>query len=72
MAPSPQCAALDAAMKKQGVTYAQVATKIGKSEQHVVDICTGAVTPTAAEFNALAAALDIKDPPPADRAHSTK
>ncbi|KAI0659176.1 hypothetical protein C8Q70DRAFT_1054453 [Cubamyces menziesii] len=72
MAPNPQCAALAAAMNKQGLSYAQVAQRIGKSEQHVIDICTGASTPTADEFNALARALGITSPPPHDAAHSTK
>ncbi|KAI0323755.1 hypothetical protein GY45DRAFT_1376092 [Cubamyces sp. BRFM 1775] len=72
MAPNPQCAALAAAMQKQGLSYAQVAQKIGKSEQHVIDICTGAATPTTDEFNALARALGITSAPPHDAAHSTK
>ncbi|THH31655.1 hypothetical protein EUX98_g2541 [Antrodiella citrinella] len=72
MAPNPQCAALAAAKEKKGWSYAQIATAIGKSEQHVIDICTGKVTPTAAEFDAIAKVLDITGPPPNDSAHATK
>jgi len=72
MAPNPQCVALDNAKKKKGLSYAQIASQIGQSEQHVIDICTGKVTPTATEFNQLAQVLDIKDAPPADKSHATK
>ncbi|KAL0575433.1 Nuclear pore complex nucleoporin component [Marasmius crinis-equi] len=71
MAPDPQCAALNAAKTKKGLTYAQIAEKIGQTEAHVTDVCTGKVKPTQAEFNALAQALDIKDSPPSDSAHAT-
>ncbi|THG96728.1 hypothetical protein EW026_g5153 [Hermanssonia centrifuga] len=70
-APSPQCAALAAAISKKGVSYGQIAAQLGKPEQHVIDIVTGAVKPTTAEFDALAKVLDIKEPPPNDRAHAT-
>lgn len=72
MAPNPQCVALANAKEKKGLSYADIAAKIGKDEQHVIDVCTGKVTPTAAEFNALAVALDIKETPPHDSAHSTQ
>ncbi|KAI0079789.1 hypothetical protein K474DRAFT_1591215 [Panus rudis PR-1116 ss-1] len=72
MAPNPQCAALAAAKEKKGLSYTQIANKIGKPEQRVIDICTGASTPTKDEFDALAAALDITSPPPHDSAHVTK
>ncbi|TCD68140.1 hypothetical protein EIP91_011506 [Steccherinum ochraceum] len=72
MAPNPQCAALAAAKERKGWSYGQIATAIGQSEQHVIDICTGKSTPTTSEFNALAKVLDITSPPPADAAHATK
>ncbi|KAI0746753.1 hypothetical protein C8Q80DRAFT_1271596 [Daedaleopsis nitida] len=72
MAPNPQCAALAAAKDKKGLSYTEIAQKIGKPEQHVVDVCTGKVTATTDEFNALARALDITSPPPHDAAHATK
>ncbi|OJT07081.1 hypothetical protein TRAPUB_2113 [Trametes pubescens] len=72
MAPNPQCAALAAAKEKKGLSYAQIAQKIGQPEQHVIDVCTGAATPTTAEFNALASALGITSAPPHDAAHTTK
>ncbi|EKM53228.1 uncharacterized protein PHACADRAFT_259437 [Phanerochaete carnosa HHB-10118-sp] len=72
MAPNPQCAALAAAKEKQGLSYADIAAKIGKPEQHVIDVCTGKVTPTSEEFNSLATALDIKERPPHDAAHATQ
>ncbi|KAI0343766.1 hypothetical protein BDW22DRAFT_1428308 [Trametopsis cervina] len=72
MAPNPQCAALAAAKERKGMSYTDIATKIGQSEQHVIDLCTGNSTPTTAEFNALASVLDIKETPPHDAAHVTK
>ncbi|KAL1745939.1 hypothetical protein HDZ31DRAFT_62705 [Schizophyllum fasciatum] len=71
MAPDPQCSALAAAMHKSGLTYAQIAAKINKPEQHVIDVCTGTVKPTEEEFNALATALGIKENPPHVGVHST-
>jgi len=64
MAPDPKCSAVAAALQSKGYTYAQVASKIGVSEQRVIDICTGASTPSADEFKALSGALGISDPPP--------
>ncbi|KAJ7253365.1 hypothetical protein B0H12DRAFT_1116867 [Mycena haematopus] len=73
MAPNPQCAALAAAKQKKGMSYAAIATEIGTSEQHVIDICTGTQKPTTAEFNALAKALGISSSQaPANSAHVTK
>ncbi|KAL0958981.1 hypothetical protein HGRIS_014296 [Hohenbuehelia grisea] len=63
MAPNPQCSALAAAKDKKGLSYAQIANKIGQNEQHVIDVCTGKVTPTEAEFNALAQVLGIQNVP---------
>ncbi|EEB91297.1 hypothetical protein MPER_10368 [Moniliophthora perniciosa FA553] len=62
---------LNAAKTKKGWSYAQIADKIGQSEQHVVDVCTGKSKPTQAEFNALAQALGITDQPPHDSSHAT-
>ncbi|KAF7353784.1 Short-chain dehydrogenase/reductase family protein [Mycena venus] len=59
--PPPQCSALAAAKERSGLSYTAIAGKIGKSEQHVIDICTGAQKPTTEEFNALAEALDIQN-----------
>ncbi|KAJ7118901.1 hypothetical protein C8R44DRAFT_624990 [Mycena epipterygia] len=72
MAPNPQCTALAAAKDRSGLSYGDIAGKIGKTEQHVIDICTGAQKPTTDEFNALARALGIQSAPPADSAHATK
>ncbi|GJE92422.1 hypothetical protein PsYK624_085760 [Phanerochaete sordida] len=72
MAPNPQCAAVAAAKEKSGLSYADIAGKIGQSEQHVIDVCTGKTTPTKDEFDALARALNITAPPPHDAAHATK
>ncbi|KAJ6500697.1 hypothetical protein C8R45DRAFT_978663 [Mycena sanguinolenta] len=73
MAPNPQCAALAAAKQKKGLSYAEIATEIGASEQHVINICTGAQTPTTTEFNALAKTLGVStSSAPHDAAHSTK
>ncbi|KAJ3817408.1 hypothetical protein F5880DRAFT_1604459 [Lentinula raphanica] len=58
-------------MNRTGMSYKQIATKVGKPEQHVIDVCTGTVKPTAAEFNALATVLGITDAPPHDSAHAT-
>ncbi|PCH38938.1 hypothetical protein WOLCODRAFT_167714 [Wolfiporia cocos MD-104 SS10] len=70
MAPNPQCSALAAAKDKKGLSYSQIASQIGISEQRVVDICTGAAVATTGEFNSLATVLDIKTPPPHDSAHA--
>uniref|UniRef100_D8QLY3 mRNA export factor GLE1 n=1 Tax=Schizophyllum commune (strain H4-8 / FGSC 9210) TaxID=578458 RepID=D8QLY3_SCHCM len=72
MAPDPQCSALAAAMHKSGLSYAQIAAKINKPEQHVIDVCTGTVKPTEAEFNALAGALGIKESVTFSVARATK
>ncbi|TFK36280.1 hypothetical protein BDQ12DRAFT_687142 [Crucibulum laeve] len=72
MAPNPQCSALAAAKEKSGLSYAAIAQKIGKSEQHVIDICTGQQAPTTDEFNNLAKALGISaGTAPHDSAHKT-
>ncbi|KAF9527172.1 hypothetical protein CPB83DRAFT_856490 [Crepidotus variabilis] len=63
MSPDPRCSALKSAMEKQGLDYAGLGKKIGKSEKHVEDICTGASRPTDAEFNALSEALGISNVP---------
>ncbi|KAF9813466.1 hypothetical protein IEO21_05573 [Rhodonia placenta] len=69
MAASPQCSALAAAKDKKGLSYAQIASQLGLSEQRVIDICTGAAVPSTGEFNSLASVLDIKSPAPQDAAH---
>ncbi|KAG7095254.1 hypothetical protein E1B28_006027 [Marasmius oreades] len=71
MAPNPQCAALNNAKTKKGLSYAQIAESIGQTEQHVTDVCTGKVKPTQEEFNALAKVLGITDQAPNDSAHKT-
>ncbi|KAI5122839.1 hypothetical protein M0805_003134 [Coniferiporia weirii] len=71
MAPNPTCTALAAAKEKKGLSYAQIASQIGKDEQHVIDVCTGATRPTDAEFDALARVLDIKSKPAHDGVHAT-
>ncbi|KAJ6546854.1 hypothetical protein B0H19DRAFT_1379253 [Mycena capillaripes] len=72
MAPSPQCTALAAAKAKSGLSYGDIAGKIGTTEQHVIDVCTGTSKPTEAEFTALARALGIQEQAPAISAHTTK
>jgi len=72
MAPNPQCSALAAAKTRSNMSYADIANKIGQSEQHVIDICTGTQKPTTNEFNALATALGIQSQAPAIAAHATK
>ncbi|PPQ84393.1 hypothetical protein CVT25_012492 [Psilocybe cyanescens] len=59
MAPNPSCAALASAKEKKGYSYAQIASGIGASEQHVIDIVTGKKTPTEKEFNAIANVLGV-------------
>ncbi|KDR79218.1 hypothetical protein GALMADRAFT_62971 [Galerina marginata CBS 339.88] len=71
MAPDPQCAALAAAKEKKGLSYAQIASGIGKSEQHVIDIVTGKTKPTEAEFNAIASVLGITSSVPHTGVHAT-
>jgi len=72
MPPNPQCTALAAAKTRSGLSYGDIAVKIGSSEQHVIDICTGTQKPTPAEFNALAGALGIQSQVPATSAHTTR
>ncbi|KIJ62287.1 hypothetical protein HYDPIDRAFT_94848 [Hydnomerulius pinastri MD-312] len=62
MAPSPQCSAVSSAMQRQGLSYSQLASKVGTSEARVQEICTGTVHPTQNEFNSLAQALGISNP----------
>jgi len=64
MAPNPQCAALAAAKDKAGLSYAQIAQRVGSTEQRIISICTGAAVPTETEFNAITQALGIKDKAP--------
>ncbi|KAF5360313.1 hypothetical protein D9758_009127 [Tetrapyrgos nigripes] len=70
MAPDPRCTALANAMKAKGKSYADLATAIGKSEQHVIEICTGTARPTDTEFNTLAQVLGISNVPH-EGVHST-
>ncbi|PFH48816.1 hypothetical protein AMATHDRAFT_64577 [Amanita thiersii Skay4041] len=66
----PMCKAVAAAKARTGLSYADIAGKVGSSEQHVIDICTGSKKPTQAEFDALARALGITTPLPHDSAHT--
>ncbi|KAJ7063656.1 hypothetical protein C8F01DRAFT_1251181 [Mycena amicta] len=54
-----------------GLSYGAIASKIGTTEQHVIDLCTGSQRPTTAEFNSLASVLGIANAP-ATPAHATK
>ncbi|KIM43754.1 hypothetical protein M413DRAFT_443662 [Hebeloma cylindrosporum] len=63
MAPDPKCAALAAAKAKKGLSYAQIASGIGSTEQRVIDVVTGQSKATDAEFNALAQVLGITNVP---------
>ncbi|TFL03114.1 hypothetical protein BDV98DRAFT_603428 [Pterulicium gracile] len=69
--PAPQCTALAAAKEKKGLSYEEIAAKIGKDKDHVINVCTGKVKPTEDEFNALAVALDVQQVPHTG-AHATK
>ncbi|KIM81296.1 hypothetical protein PILCRDRAFT_8958 [Piloderma croceum F 1598] len=69
MAPNPSCSAVASAKEKSGLTYAQIASKIGQPEQHVIDVCTGKATPTASEYKALAGALGMTAQVPNDTTH---
>ncbi|KAJ3521883.1 hypothetical protein NM688_g8956 [Phlebia brevispora] len=71
MAPVPQCPAVASAMKSKGMSYKDIADKMGKDESFVMGLCTGAFRPASNDFNALAAALEMKDAPPHDAAHLT-
>ncbi|KIY47759.1 hypothetical protein FISHEDRAFT_59374 [Fistulina hepatica ATCC 64428] len=71
VAAAPVCPALAAAMYKTGTTFSQIAVKIREDEQHVIDVCTGKCRPTAAEFTALASALNITSPLPHNHVHQT-
>ncbi|CCM02695.1 uncharacterized protein FIBRA_04801 [Fibroporia radiculosa] len=53
-----------------GLSYSQIASQIGVSEQRVIDICTGSSAATTAEFDSLAKVLDIKSQVPQDAAHT--
>ncbi|TRM58988.1 hypothetical protein BD626DRAFT_509380 [Schizophyllum amplum] len=77
MAPEPQCTALASAMHKSGERTAlawhvlrSIAAKINRTEQHVIDVCTGAVRPTMDEFNAIAMALEFQESPPHTGVHA--
>ncbi|KAI0300529.1 hypothetical protein B0F90DRAFT_1817583 [Multifurca ochricompacta] len=70
MASEVQCKALNKAINDNGYSYAQIAAKVGSSEQRVSDICSGRVRPTTQEFNNLATTLRITNPP-RDAAHAT-
>ncbi|KAG6877941.1 hypothetical protein C0993_001798 [Termitomyces sp. T159_Od127] len=72
MAPDPQCTAVAAAKQKSGLSYAAIAAKIGLTEQHVIDICTGSKRPTTTEFEALAKALGITSPLPSNNSHTAQ
>jgi len=71
MVNDPRCSALASAMANKGVSYETLATKLGTSKQHVVDICEGSSRPTDAEFKQLSAALGIADVPHTG-VHATK
>ncbi|KAI0254529.1 hypothetical protein BJV78DRAFT_923634 [Lactifluus subvellereus] len=59
MASNGQCAGLTNAIRGKGITYAQLAQRIGSTEQRVSDICSGKQSATQKEFNDLAAALGM-------------
>ncbi|KIK98621.1 hypothetical protein PAXRUDRAFT_823664 [Paxillus rubicundulus Ve08.2h10] len=68
MAQSHQCAAVAGAMQRKGLSYAQIATQIGSTEQRVQQLCKGEVHPSQAEFNGLAQVLGLTNAP-SDAAH---
>ncbi|KAJ3573499.1 hypothetical protein NP233_g2391 [Leucocoprinus birnbaumii] len=77
MAPDPKCTAVAGALSKSGLSYAQLAGRVGVSETRVTEsqflpyVCTGADKPTDAEFKSLAGALGLSDVPHTGE-HSTK
>ncbi|EGN94494.1 hypothetical protein SERLA73DRAFT_188428 [Serpula lacrymans var. lacrymans S7.3] len=71
MAPT-SCSALNAAITRTGLSYAQIATQVGVPEQRVVEIVTGKATATNEEFANLSRALGITQSAPHDSAHVTK
>ncbi|KAF8511436.1 hypothetical protein JB92DRAFT_3118022 [Gautieria morchelliformis] len=68
--PSGQCSALANAQAAKGMSYAQIAAQIGSTEQQVSNICTGAATPSQAEFNAIAQVLGLTTAP--SHPHATR
>jgi len=72
MAPDPRCAALAAAKLKKGLSYAQIASAVGATEDRVVAICTGSDKATEEEFKSLAQILGITDNVSHTGVHSTK
>ncbi|EPQ51334.1 hypothetical protein GLOTRDRAFT_133204 [Gloeophyllum trabeum ATCC 11539] len=71
MAVQTPCPAIKAAQQKKGLSYGEIASKMGQSEKHVEDICSGTEVPTKQEFDQLGKTLDIM-PPPNDKVHKTK
>ncbi|PAV18015.1 hypothetical protein PNOK_0650100 [Pyrrhoderma noxium] len=71
MAPAPVCTALAAAKERKGLSYSEIASALGRDEQHVIDVCTGKSKPTDSEFSALARVLDITSQPAHEGVHST-
>jgi len=70
MAPAdPTCSRVASAKEKSGLSYAQIANKIGQSEQHVINVCTGKTTPTANEYKELADALGMTTQIPHNAKH---
>ncbi|KAI0001148.1 hypothetical protein BJV77DRAFT_262584 [Russula vinacea] len=57
-----QCTALSNAIARQGVSYAQIAMRVGTTEKRIIDIVSGKERPTQQEFNKLATSLGITNP----------
>ncbi|KAF9235477.1 hypothetical protein BU15DRAFT_64832 [Melanogaster broomeanus] len=58
---SHQCSAVSSAMRNKGLSYAQIATQIGSTEQRVQAICGGQAQPSRTEFDSLARVLGISN-----------
>jgi len=68
MSANPVCPAVRAAKDKQGISYAQLAEKVGKPEDQVINILSGSA-PSQDSVRAVASALNISGPVPQDSKH---
>ncbi|KIM59879.1 hypothetical protein SCLCIDRAFT_1217321 [Scleroderma citrinum Foug A] len=64
------CNAITAAMNNRGLTYDQLAQRVGSNAARVQQICTGQAHPTTQEFNSIARELNL-NPSEAPRGHAS-
>jgi len=67
--PQPVCPAVNAAMKKNRLSYQELAGKLGQTEKQVVDLVTGHSPVPGSTFQDVAKALEMKDTIPHDGKH---